>query len=300
MRSRIHMPGSWKSTLGLWGVLAAFCSSACSQDLLPAPLPAHQRQPSAPSPAANHRGQFAERAAGDGGNGTGSSPSSLEKNNREHNEQMRQLLEKFGELSNRVGDAENSAVIEGDDVAPTVPPADIPPSSYPDTPVPDYTEGQFNPSSPAPGYPLTDLSSTKRMPLTGTFGPGFQRQTPDAEDRLRVHHESQVDARNWGQHASQVPANSGIFLLPAADLLRRQHHQAGSSTSSRSTGGWAEHVNILNAFINLHFDDRFQLWSAATSRRSTYDQYAISNYWLPTPERSVFTTNTSAWAARSG
>ena len=213
----------------------------------------------------------------------------LEKANRQHDEQMRQLLEKFGELSNRLSDAESNGVIKGGDVATPAPRVDGTPSRYRDTPVPDYTEGQFVPNSPAPGYPLTDISSTKRMPLTGTFGPGFQWQTDDDEFRLRVHLESQIDARIWGQR-DQVPANSGLFLPRQriffdGNITKRIEYEL---SINRGLGGT---VNILNAFINLHFDDRFQLKFGRYFTPFTYDQYAISNYWLPTPERSVFTTN---------
>ena len=54
---------------------------------------------------------------------------------------------------------------------------------------------------------------------------------------------------------------------------------------NRGLGGT---VNILNAFINLHFDDRFEIRFGRYFTPFTYDQYAISNYWLPTPERSVY------------
>ena len=116
MRSRIHRPSSWKSTLGLWGVLAAFCPSAWSQELLPAPLPS-PAAPSAPPPAAPISAeQLAERLrAMEEMNRK--LAEQLEKTNREHDEQMRQLLEKFGELSNRLSDAENNAAINGGDVS---------------------------------------------------------------------------------------------------------------------------------------------------------------------------------------
>ena len=57
---------------------------------------------------------------------------------------------------------------------------------------------------------------------------------------------------------------------------------------NRGSGGT---INVLNAFINVHFDDRFELRLGRFFTPLTYDQYAISNYWLPTPERSLFTTN---------
>ena len=48
---------------------------------------------------------------------------------------------------------------------------------------------------------------------------------------------------------------------------------------------------MLNAFLNLHVDDRFEIKFGRFFTPLTYDQYAISNYWMPTPERSLFTTN---------
>ena len=202
---------------------------------------------------------------------------------------MKQLLERFGELSTRLGDGETNADSERTDVDERPRTTTAAPSRYGDTPVPDYTEGQFDPNSPAPGYPLTDISSTKRMPLSGTFGPGFQWATDDDEFQLRVHLESQIDARIWGQ-PNQVPGNSGFFLPRQriffdGNITKRIEYEL---SINRGLGGT---VNILNAFINFHFDDRFQLRIGRYFTPFTYDQYAISNYWLPTPERSVFTTN---------
>ena len=41
----------------------------------------------------------------------------------------------------------------------------------------------------------------------------------------------------------------------------------------------------------MHFDDRFEVRFGRFFAPLPYDQYAISNYWLLTPERSLFTTN---------
>src|SRR5262249_41756738 len=46
-----------------------------------------------------------------------------------------------------------------------------------------------------------------------------------------------------------------------------------------------------NAYINWHYDDQLQFKFGRFFTPLMYDQYAISNYWMPTPERSVFTTN---------
>jgi len=213
----------------------------------------------------------------------------LEEANRAHKEQMTQLLEKFGELSKRLNSGNTDAGTNSGDVAATARPGDGTQGANLDTPVPDYTEGQFLPYSPAPGYALSDISGAKRLPLLGTFGNGFMFQTEDEEFRLWFHLESQIEERIWRQR-DQIPANSGFFLPRQriffdGNITKRIEYEF---SINRGLGGT---INLLNAFINLHFDDRFQVRFGRFFTPFTYDQYAISNYWLPTPERSLFTTN---------
>jgi phosphate-selective porin OprO and OprP len=294
VRFRRQLSCTGITVLGLWVVVAALCSTARSQDLpqsLPLPLAQPpELEPSTTPPAAAPvtMEQLAERLRVMEEMNR-KLAEQLEKSNREHDEQMKRLLEKLGELSPPPGAGETNAETNSGSLGGTPPPSSATPSRYRDTPVPDYTEGQFNPNTPAPGYPITDVSSTKRMPITGTFGPGFQWATADDEFQFRVHLESQFDARIWGQR-NQVPANSGFFLPRQriffdGNITKRIEYEL---SINRGLGGT---INILNAFINLHFDDRFQIRFGRYFTPFTYDQYAISNYWLPTPERSLFTTN---------
>jgi phosphate-selective porin OprO and OprP len=219
----------------------------------------------------------------------------LEKSNREHDAQIRQALEQVGELSRRLN-VEPQPVTTANDVDA----ADVSPlpelSPLPDagrvlnvgTPVPDYTEGHFFPDTPAPGYAVSNMYSDGRLPVTSAFK-GFQFQTKDEEFRLQFHLESQFDARIWSQR-DQVPANSGLFLPRQriffdGNITKRIEYEF---SINRGLGGT---INILNAYVNLHFDDRFELKIGRFFTPFTYDQYAISNYWLPTPERSLYTTN---------
>jgi len=213
----------------------------------------------------------------------------LERTKREHDEQIKQILARFGELPERSRDPMDDAGENRSDGVGTASPLDDAQPAYLDTPVPDYTEGQFIPYSPAPGYPLWNITSARRLPLTGVFGPGFQFQTDDEEFRLQVHLESQIEGRIWSQR-DQVPANSGIFLPRQriffnGNITRRIEYEF---SINRGLGGT---INLLNAYINLHFNDRFEVRFGRFFTPLTYDQYAISNYWLPTPERSLFTTN---------
>jgi phosphate-selective porin OprO/OprP len=158
-----------------------------------------------------------------------------------------------------------------------------------ETPVPDYTEDQFEPFQPPPGYPTPRAAATptRRLPFNGTFGPGFQFQTDNEEFRLRIHYESQVETRIWGQ--DQVPSNSGIFL-PRQRIFFEGNITKPIEYEFAINRGFGT-LNVLNAFLNFHFDDRFQFRIGRYFTPMNYDQYAISNYWLPTPERSIFTTN---------
>lgn len=156
------------------------------------------------------------------------------------------------------------------------------------SPVPDYTEGHFEPFEPAPGYPESNIESRTRLPLRGTFGPGFLLQTENDLFSLQIHYESQIEGRVWAQDR-QLPANSGLFL-PRQRIFFDGHITKGVEYEFAINRG-LNNINLLNAYINLHCDDKFQLRFGRFFTPLPYDQYAISNYWLPTPERSLFTTN---------
>ncbi len=293
MRSFRKRSVRWKSVLGVWAIFVVLCPISRSEDQPPAPQPpAPAPVPGGPSVPTQNQSttmeQLSERLR------------AMEEMNRrlaeklertivEHNEQVKQLNDRYDKLSNQLTTDKEGVGRLDNAGAGVVPPTDAGQPVEPSSPVPDYTEGQFAPFSPPPGYPLATPARGKRLPLGGTFGPGFQFETDDEEYRLKVHLESQIEARVWGQR-DQVPGNSGIYLPRQriffdGNITKRIEYEL---SINRGLGGT---VNILNAFINLHFDDRFQLRFGRFFTPFTYDQYAISNYWLPTPERSVFTTN---------
>jgi phosphate-selective porin OprO/OprP len=215
----------------------------------------------------------------------------LERSNRKRDEQIERLMERVEELSERAGERpENQPGINGA-TGGTMQPGDDVPATGIETPVPNYSEDQFTPDDPAPGYPFSNLLDNKRLPLTASFGPGFRLETPDEEFRLNVHLESQVEGRVWGPD-DRLPAGSGINGI----YLPRQRIFFDGNITKRveyelSINRGLNNINLLNAYINLHFDDRFQLRFGRFFTPLPYDQYAISNYWLLTPERSMFTTN---------
>ncbi len=212
----------------------------------------------------------------------------LEQTNRAHDEQIQALLDRVGQLSNRTNAAPATVVIGGDDAGEEAPLVDAAQLVDVGTPVPDYTEGHFFPDAPAPGYPVSNMYNDRRLPRKSPFS-GFQFQTEDEEFRLQFHLESQFDARIWSQR-DQVPANSGLFLPRQriffdGNITKRIEYEFSINRGLSGT------INILNAYVNLHLNDRFELKFGRFFTPLNYDQYAISNYWLPTPERSIFTTN---------
>ncbi len=224
----------------------------------------------------------------------------LQRTRAEQADQFRAILDR---LEGRPGGPVAPAAAAGADgpLPPAPPPTPAPSPLLPllddaprdtvdaDTPVPDYTEGQFAPYAPAPGYSYPPRRPGGRQALGGTFGPGFRFSTEDEEFRLQIHYESQIEGRVWGQ--DQVPANSGIYLprqriFFSGNITRPIEYELAINRGFGS-------LNVLNAFVNLHLDDRFQFRIGRFFTPMLYDQYAISNYWLPTPERSIFTTNLS-------
>ncbi len=268
MSSRALTSRSLGVAVVLLGTLGMAVPGARAQPALPVPPPQPSPAPAAlPPPGPPTTEQLAERLR------------AAEAANGQQAEQIKQLHERLTDLSNQLGVGTN-----GSSGAPAAP---APPGTG-GSPVPDYTEGGFAPFAPAPGYPGSNVINPNRFPLRASFGPGFQFQSDDDRFRFQVHYESQVEGRAWAQ-GDQLPANSGLFL-PRQRFFFDGHITKWVEYELAINRG-LNNINLLNAYINLHLDDRVQFRFGRFFTPLPYDQYAISNYWLPTPERSPFTTN---------
>ena len=273
----------WTAILGLWAAWSIVCQTARSQDMAP---------PAVPKPASISVEQLAERlSAMEAMNRK--LAEELETTKKDHNEQMKQmklLLDKVGVQADQPKPVVEIPVREPEIVPDPAPLKEPVQAIDLDSPVPDYTEGQFAPFTPPPGYRLPDVpkKTNQRFPLKGTFGPGFQFQTEDERYRLQIHYESQIEGRMWSP-STQIPANSGIFL-PRQRIFFNGTITKNIEYEFAINRGFGN-LNLLNAYVNFHFDDRFEIRVGRFFTPFNYDQYAISNYWLPTPERSLFTTN---------
>ena len=210
----------------------------------------------------------------------------LERTTHEHDAEMKELRTQYDELSSRLNESSNAAAPAAAGIGePDLPPAGAQ-TRLRDSPVPDYQDGWAGPDDvPAPELPFTSFISGKNFPLQGSVGPGigFQFKTPDDEFRLQLHYESQIEARIWDP-SHQTSANSGIYLPRQRIFFRGNITKPVEYEISINRG--LNNINLLNAYVNLHLDDRFEIRVGRYLTPLGYDQYAISNYWMPTPERS--------------
>ncbi len=270
MRSPLSPLRTWGLMSGVTAILVASCASAWSQ------TPPSVSNPSAEATSANtlaERLQAVEEM-------NRRLAEQLEQSTREHDEQIRRLYERFSEPSlSSVFEEEGTAFGEDDILADEIP-----------TPVPDYTEGMLTPFEPAPGYLGSYTSKGGRKPLRASFGPGFLLETSDGQFSLQIHYESQIEGRIWSPSRNN-PANNGFFFP------RQRFFFTGHITKDveyeLSINRGVNNINLLNAYLNFHVDDRLEVRIGRFFTPFPYDQYAISNYWLLTPERSLFTTNLS-------
>ncbi|WP_437193390.1 OprO/OprP family phosphate-selective porin [Planctomicrobium sp. SH527] len=158
------------------------------------------------------------------------------------------------------------------------------------SPVPDYTEGMFDPFTPAPGYPNSNVPSVDNYGVDVRFGPGFQLKTRDKQFSLNIHYESQIEARVWQPNRND-PSNDGFFL-PRQRIFFNGNITKNLEYELAINRG-VNNINLLNAYLNFHFSDALEVRIGRFFTPFNYDQYAVSNYWLLTPERSLFTTNLS-------
>ncbi len=212
--------------------------------------------------------------------------SELEHSSREHQAEIRRLNEKLDELSGR------PPSVSAEDGEPAGA-ASLGPAPTPDEearrrltgPVPSYATQpiEFDVPSTADG-----LDAAAGRGLRGRLNQGFQFETPDEEFLLQVHIQSQIESRIWGE-SNQTPVADG-FYYPRQRIFFNGRITRPLEYVFSINRGFGE-LNILESYLNFHPNDRFQVRLGRYMTPLTYDQFAIRNIWLPTPERSLFTTN---------
>lgn len=204
----------------------------------------------------------------------------LEASERRHAEQMAELRKSYESLSERIQAREEP------DAAPDPPAASTPaPASTSDS---GRDNQPADPGSPVPSYRISNITNPKKTPAKVSFGPGFEILSENDEFQLQVHIESQVEARIW-QQGNQDPVNSGLFLPRQRIFFNGRITKPIEYMLSINRG--FGNLDVLDAYVNFHPDDRFQVRLGRFMTPLIYEQYAIQNMWLLTPERSLFTAN---------
>ncbi len=192
---------------------------------------------------------------------------------------------------------------------PPIPVQPSPPIYGPPTPSPrgnPANVGQMNPALAAPRSDAAaigaagardNVAQPDTLPpswgprysnLRARFGPGFVLDTEDQEFTLQFHNETQVDMRIFGGAPTAFPS-SGLYVP------RQRFYFMGWLTRPieyyASINGFFGDFNVLDAFINFHYDDRLMIKVGRFKPPFPYEFYGQSNQDMMAPERSLFAMN---------
>ena len=117
---------------------------------------------------------------------------------------------------------------------------------------------------------------------------GFVFETEDSEYQLKFRALFQGDARVY-QQAGQDPVHGG-FGIPRMRLYFSGRMTKPIEYQIVLQEGF-DSFNLLNAFVNYHYDDRFQFRFGRFKTPYTYEFYKIGAQELLMPERSIFNVN---------
>ena len=137
-----------------------------------------------------------------------------------------------------------------------------------------------NPAEPSRTTPFTGPG---KIPMGVNFGPGIEFETLNEEYLFQIHNQTQIEGRFY-QQPNQNPGAGGFdvprerFII--AGRLSKPIEYDASLESAYGT------VNLLNAFLNWHYDDRLMVKFGRYKVPYLYEYYAISNTDLLQPERS--------------
>ena len=173
-------------------------------------------------------------------------------------------------------------------VSPDAGPGGNTPTATPSAKGGPLAPGQSSPPNPPPSTRFDMPPTTLNLPLTGKFGPGFEFKTADEEFVLQFHNLTHIDGRFYEQGA-QNPVKD-TFAIPRQWWM----------FSGRITKPWEyflsfqngfDTINMLDVFINAHYDDRVQLKAGRFKTPFTYEFYTEPIQGLIQPERSLFFNN---------
>ncbi|MBX6314044.1 MAG: hypothetical protein IRY99_14180 [Isosphaeraceae bacterium] len=147
--------------------------------------------------------------------------------------------------------------------------------------------------------PLLDTMPKKpgpaKRPTKSFFGPGFEWTTDDGEFLLQVHNETQVDYRGFLDESRTSVAGLPKFPNSGIYIPRERLFFMGRITKPLeyyvSTNAFFGSFNLLDAFLNVRYDNRLMFKFGRFKPPFPYEFFGISNQDLIAPERSLFAVN---------
>lgn len=130
---------------------------------------------------------------------------------------------------------------------------------------------------------------SKNVPTKSSFFEGFKWETEDGEFTLNFHNETQIETRTYTQ-ADMDPVDQFGFDVPRMRMIFNGRITKPIEYNVSINKGLGS-LDLLDAYLNFNYDDRYQFRIGRYRVPFTYDWYALNNQFLPTPERSVFAIN---------
>ncbi|MDG3008255.1 OprO/OprP family phosphate-selective porin [Paludisphaera mucosa] len=166
-------------------------------------------------------------------------------------------------------------------------------------PAPAANDGPADPTQGAPtfrvgetGVTTNTRGSKRRLPLKAYLGQGFELSSDDDEFQLQFHNETQVDYRLF-DHTGQGTVHNGFFIPRQIWTFNGRMTKKLEFLASFQRG--LSGFELRDALVNLKVldEDRLMLKIGRYRVPFTYEFYAVPNYDLISPERSVFAINFS-------
>jgi len=188
------------------------------------------------------------------------------------------------------------AGVAGGTQAPSPNPS-LPAGNLPDDAVPGYDAVETPQGLPAASIPAAASTAAKKpdMPFTPKLvkgyagvGPGFVISSEDDEYQLQFHNLSQFELRQYNNQ-NMNPTHS-TFGIPRQWLIFNGRLTKPIEYFVATNWGFTN-LNLLDAFVNFHYDDRLQVKLGRFKTPYTYEFYAEPVNGLINPERSMFFNN---------
>ena len=187
--------------------------------------------------------------------------------------------------------------VNGGTLAPSPNPS-LPAGNLPDDAVPGYDLVETPQGQPvAPNLAAAASSAAKKpeMPYTPKLvkgyagvGPGFVISSDDDEYQLQFHNLTQFELRQYNNQ-NMNPTKSG-FGFPRQWLIFNGRLTKPIEYFVATNWGFTN-LSLLDAFINIHYDDRIQFKIGRFKTPYSYEFYAEPINGLISPERSIFFNN---------